>query len=56
VFLSVRPLSRDVEQLNKTVVMVLGMHRSGTSSAAGTFVRLGAAAPRHLIAPNLGNE
>jgi hypothetical protein len=56
VFLSVRPLSRDVEQLNKTVVMVLGMHRSGTSSAAGTLVRLGAAAPRHLIAPNPGNE
>lgn len=55
-FLSVRPLSRDVEQLNKTVVMVLGMHRSGTSSAAGTLVRLGAAAPRHLIAPNPGNE
>jgi hypothetical protein len=55
-FLSVRQPSRDVEQFNKTVVLVLGMHRSGTSSAAGTLVRLGAAAPRHLVAPNPGNE
>ena len=55
-FLSVRQPSRDVEQSNKTVVLVLGMHRSGTSSAAGTLVRLGVAAPRHLVAPNPGNE
>ena len=55
-FLSVRQPSRDVEQFNKTIILVLGMHRSGTSSAAGTLVRLGAAAPRHLIAPNPGNE
>jgi hypothetical protein len=55
-FLSVHQPSRDVESLNKTVVVVLGMHRSGTSSAAGTLVRLGAAAPQHLIAPNPGNE
>jgi hypothetical protein len=32
------------------------MHRSGTSSAAGTLVRLGAAAPQHLIPPNVDNE
>ena len=32
------------------------MHRSGTSSAAGTLVRLGAAAPKHLMAPNADNE
>ena len=32
------------------------MHRSGTSSAAGTLVRLGAAAPQHLIAPSVDNE
>jgi len=31
------------------------MHRSGTSSAAGTLVRLGAAAPRHLIASDTDN-
>lgn len=56
-FLSVGHPSQNVESLGKTtVVVVLGMHRSGTSSAAGTLVRLGAAAPRHLIAPNAGNE
>jgi hypothetical protein len=32
------------------------MHRSGTSSAAGALVRLGAAAPQHLLAPNSDNE
>jgi hypothetical protein len=32
------------------------MHRSGTSSVAGTLVRLGAAAPQHLMAPNPDNE
>jgi hypothetical protein len=32
------------------------MHRSGTSSAAGTLVRLGAAAPQHLMAPTADNE
>jgi hypothetical protein len=55
-FLSVGQPSRDAVCFNKAVVVVLGMHRSGTSSAAGTFIRLGAAAPRHLIAPNPGNE
>ena len=32
------------------------MHRSGTSSAAGALVRLGGAAPKHLMAPNVDNE
>ena len=45
----------DVECFNTTVVAVLGMHRSGTSSAAGALVRL-AAPPKHLIAPNADNE
>jgi hypothetical protein len=35
---------------------VLGMHRSGTSSTAGTLVRLGCGAPQHLMAPNVDNE
>jgi hypothetical protein len=52
------PLHRihDAESINKTVIVVLGMHRSGTSCAAGTLVRLGAAAPQHLMEPNPGNE
>ena len=44
------------ECFNKTVVVVLGMHRSGTSSTAGTLVRLGCGAPQHLMAPNVDNE
>ena len=55
-FLSVGHLTRDVECLNKTVVAVLGMHRSGTSSTAGTLVRLGGAAPLHLVAAAADNE
>ena len=55
-FISVgHPLS-DAEFCNTTGVVVLGMHRSGTSSAAGALVRLGAVAPQHLIAPNADNE
>ncbi len=35
----------------KTALVVLGMHRSGTSSVAGTLSLLGAAAPKTLMAP-----
>ena len=35
---------------------VLGMHRSGTSSVAGSLVRLGGAAPQHLIPASPDNE
>ena len=55
-FLSVGHPAADAECLNKTLVVVLGMHRSGTSSAAGALARLGAAAPKHMIAPNADNE
>ena len=54
-FISVGHPNVDAEGLNKTLVVVLGMHRSGTSSAAGALVRLGAAAPQHLMAPNADN-
>ena len=55
-FISVGHPNVDAEGLNKILVVVLGMHRSGTSSAAGALVRLGAAAPQHLMAPNADNE
>ena len=55
-FISVGQPRVDAERLNKILVVVLGMHRSGTSSAAGALVRLGAAAPQHLLAPNADNE
>jgi hypothetical protein len=36
-------------------VLVLGMHRSGTSALAGVLVRLGLEAPRTLMPPNEAN-
>lgn len=39
----------------KTALVVLGMHRSGTSSVAGALTHLGAAAPRTLMAPATDN-
>jgi hypothetical protein len=55
-FISVGHPNVDADGLNKILVVVLGMHRSGTSSAAGALVRLGAAAPQHLLAPSADNE
>ncbi|KAF0206975.1 MAG: hypothetical protein FD139_3630 [Methylocystaceae bacterium] len=40
----------------KAVVVVLGMHRSGTSSLAGTLVRLGARAPETLMQEHWTNR
>ena len=37
------------------VVIVLGMHRSGTSAVAGTLVKLGGGSPKHLMVANAGN-
>jgi hypothetical protein len=56
VFISVGRSLPDADALDTNVVVVLGMHRSGTSSVAGALVRLGAAPPKHLIAPNADNE
>ena len=39
----------------KTALVVMGMHRSGTSSVAGALTLLGAAAPRTLMAPAADN-
>jgi len=55
-FVSVGHPIPDAQSFNRILVVVLGMHRSGTSSAAGALVRLGAAAPQHLLAPNADNE
>lgn len=40
---------------DKIALVVLGMHRSGTSSVAGALSMLGAAAPRTLMAPGEDN-
>jgi hypothetical protein len=50
-----RPNGETVESSTRTAVVVLGMHRSGTSSVAGALVRLGGAAPRNLLPPQLDN-
>ena len=48
---------RTSETDERTVaVLVLGMHRSGTSSVAGTLVRLGGTAPQNLMPPSESNE
>lgn len=39
----------------RTAIIVLGMHRSGTSSVAGTLALLGASAPMTLMPANDGN-
>lgn len=38
------------------VLIVLGMHRSGTSAVAGVLTRLGGAAPKTLYPSDYGNE
>jgi hypothetical protein len=38
------------------VLMVLGMHRSGTSAIAGVLSKLGGGAPKNLLEANGGNE
>ena len=44
------------EGSNGTAVLVLGMHRSGTSSVAGALIRLGGAAPTHFDASTPGQS
>ncbi|AZG78100.1 sulfotransferase family protein [Methylocystis rosea] len=40
----------------KTAIVILGMHRSGTSSIAGTLVKLGGTAPKSLMPANEANQ
>ncbi|MGI8570269.1 MAG: hypothetical protein ACR2KT_15075 [Methylocella sp.] len=40
----------------RTLLLVLGMHRSGTSAYTNTFAMLGAALPRNLLSGRCGNE
>ena len=44
-----RPSGEAVQSSTRTAVLVLGMHRSGTSSLAGTLVKLGGTAPLNLV-------
>src|SRR5277367_421535 len=53
------PASNSIASLanreSSDVVIVLGMHRSGTSAVAGTLVKLGGGSPKHLMVANPGN-
>lgn len=40
----------------RTAILVLGMHRSGTSALTRVLNLLGAALPRHVLEPGPGNE
>jgi hypothetical protein len=40
----------------RTLLLILGMHRSGTSAYTNTFALLGAALPRSLMSGNISNE
>jgi hypothetical protein len=44
-----------MSDLDKTAIIVLGMHRSGTSALARTISLLGARLPDDLVGPNEGN-
>ncbi len=56
-FLTVQYSDRAADdRLTTIAVLVLGTHRSGTSSTAGTLVLLGGRAPRHLMPPSADNE
>jgi hypothetical protein len=45
----------ETAQVNRTAILVLGMHRSGTSALSGMLVRLGAEPPRNLLPPASDN-
>jgi hypothetical protein len=48
--------SKTTERSGRRALLVLGMHRSGTSSVAGAMVRLGGAAPLNLMPPADNNN
>src|SRR5271163_4367059 len=54
------PASNSIASLenreSSDVVIVLGMHRSGTSAVAGTLVKLGGGSPKHFMVANAGNS
>ncbi|MDR3475246.1 MAG: hypothetical protein P4M09_26640 [Devosia sp.] len=52
----VRPGHLTAELPVRTCLLILGMHRSGTSALAGTLAHLGCRMPKTLIGPNDSNE
>lgn len=50
------PISTEGNTAGRNCLMVLGMHRSGTSALAGTLALAGCDAPKTLMASNENNE
>jgi len=48
--------SPDSSKGKRQAVLVLGMHRSGTSALAGVIARLGAALPKTQVRADLNNK
>ena len=48
--------SSTAETPRRTCLLVLGMHRSGTSALARVLSLMGAALPKNLMGPGPGNE
>ncbi len=49
-------LAKDIMLEPRTCIVVLGMHRSGTSALTRVLGILGAALPRHVMGPGQGNK
>jgi hypothetical protein len=53
---SLAKASRRSGRTQRTAIMVVGMHRSGTSALTRVLNLLGAALPQHVYGPGIGNE
>src|ERR1043165_10281978 len=47
--------TKKAHQFKRQAILVLGMHRSGTSALSGVVCALGAAAPNNLLPANFAN-
>src|SRR5690606_4349244 len=49
------PVATKTKASSREAIIVLGMHRSGTSAVSGVLAKLGAQAPRSLMPPTQDN-
>jgi hypothetical protein len=54
-FVSIKDQIEFMTMAHRQAVIVLGMHRSGTSAVAGTAIRLGLAPPNTMLPPSADN-
>src|SRR5690606_28841543 len=48
-------MSKSNSNVRRTALLVLGMHRSGTSALSGVLAKLGAESPKSLMPPTADN-